>query len=189
MKRNNPLILVIEDEPALRADIADELEHHGYDVLQAANGKEGFSVIEKASPDLIVCDINMPEQNGFELLKQVREAGARFADIPFLFLSALSAPVQVVDGITAGADDYIVKPVDYNLLLAKVKSHFDRNERLIKKWFEERLGAGVGGAVIIAVVIIGVMMALGLVSIVGLYLFKGFLEVEFANDYHLTDFF
>jgi DNA-binding response OmpR family regulator len=189
MKRDKPLILVIEDEPTLRADIADELVHHGYNVLEAADGQEGCTTIEQRQPDLIICDINMPVQNGFELLDRIRELGPRYADVPFLFLSALSAPVQVVDGINAGADDYIVKPVDYELLLAKVRAHFGRNERLIKKWMEERLGVGVGGAVIVAIVIIGMLIFLGLVSIFFLYVLKGFLEVEFSSEYHFTDFF
>lgn len=189
MTRKKPLIVVVEDEPALRADIADELMHNGYDVIEAENGEQGFEAIEQHQPDLVVSDINMPVQNGFQLLEHIRELGPRYADVPFLFLSALSTPVQVVEGIREGADDYITKPVDYDLLMAKIKAHFARNDRLLQKWVEDRLGAGVGGAVLIVIVLIGVLMFLGVVAIAALYLMKGFLDVEFSSTYHFSDFF
>lgn len=189
MKRAKPLIVVVEDEPALRADLVEELTLNGYEVIEARDGREGFKLIEERQPDLVISDINMPVENGFALLKRIRDLGAAYADVPFLFLSALSTPVQVVEGIRVGADDYVTKPVDYDLLKVKIASHFARNERLLHKVLQDRLGLSVGGGALAGVVIVGVLFALGLAALLTLYAFKGLLDINILPDAHLTDFF
>lgn len=188
MKRTTPLIVVVEDEPALRADLAEELRHNGYEVVEAKDGREGFKAIEAYQPDLVVSDINMPVENGFDLLKQIRDLGTTYADVPFLFLSALSTPMQVVEGIKVGADDYVTKPVDYDLLLAKIKSHFARNERLFHKVVEDQLGLKVGGGALAAIVAVGLLLMLGTLAVLALYMFKGMLDINIFSDTHFLDF-
>lgn len=187
MARAKPIIVVVEDEPTLRADIAEELRHHGYTVVEAENGQEGFQAIEKTQPDLVLSDINMPNENGFALVKRIRELGPRYADVPFIFLSALSTPAQVVDGIRIGADDYITKPVDYDLLLVKIKSHLTRNERLLEKWLHDQLGISVGGGVLTTVIVIGVLILLGTIGLLGLYMLKMMFDIDLFKDSHLWD--
>lgn len=189
MARAKPIIVVVEDEPTLRADIAEELRHHGYAVVEAENGKAGFLAIEENQPDLVLSDINMPHENGFALVKKIRELGPRYADVPFIFLSALSTPAQVVDGIRIGADDYITKPVDYDLLLVKIKSHLTRNERLLEKWLHDQLGISIGGGALTGIIIIGVLIILGSLGLLGLYMLKVMFDIDIFKDTHFMDMF
>ena len=124
-------ILCIEDEDALREDIVEELIDEGYQVLSARNGAEGFKIIsENYDLDLVLSDITMPVMNGFELLKQVREHEGAFADVPFVFLSALSDRDQIVEGKRLGADDYVIKPINYDLLFATIAARVRQVERM-----------------------------------------------------------
>src|SRR5690606_29867916 len=107
---NRPVILCVEDEAELRRDLADELRESGYAVIEARNGKEALERLDTIRPDLILCDISMPGLNGFEVLKATQAKASDHADIPFVFLSALADPREVVEGKRLGADDYLVKP-------------------------------------------------------------------------------
>jgi len=115
-------ILCVEDEALLREDIVEELENDGYNVLQAADGREGMEMILKHEPDLVVCDITMPHMNGHELVKMLRDEHSRFADTPFIFLSALADRDDILEGLNIGADDYLTKPIDIDMLLGKIKT-------------------------------------------------------------------
>ncbi len=142
-----PVILCVEDEDDLRRDIADELVEAGYDVIEACNGREALDVLEERRPDLILCDISMPELNGYGVLKIVQTQRPAHADIPFVFLSALGDPREVVTGKRLGADDYLVKPIDYDLLLATVDARLRQIERLREAGTDEM---AVGDALTIA---------------------------------------
>lgn len=121
--KKRALILCVEDEADLRRDITEELIEAGYEVCEACNGETALESITRARPDLILCDISMPgKMNGFDLLNTVKRVGSDHADIPFVFLSALAEPHQVADGKRTGADDYLVKPIDYDLLLATIEA-------------------------------------------------------------------
>ena len=85
-------ILVIDDNEALREDIADFLKMEGFTVIQAADGAEGVQMIQESAPDLVLCDVHMPEMDGFEVLSEVRSLPG-YARLPFLFLTALT-PLQ-----------------------------------------------------------------------------------------------
>ena len=122
-------ILCIEDEAHLREVIVGELEDNGYDVLQAANGREGLEMILTHEPDHVICDITMPNMNGHDLVKTLREKHSQFDDTPFIFLSALADSTDVLDGMRLGADDYLTKPIDFDLLLAKIETNLRRIER------------------------------------------------------------
>jgi DNA-binding NarL/FixJ family response regulator len=124
------VILCVEDEEELRRDIADELAEAGYAVLEARNGAEALDLLGTSRPDLILCDISMPGLNGYEVLKAVQAKGAAYAGIPFVFLSALGDPREIVEGKRLGADDYLVKPIDYDLLLATVHARLRQVRRI-----------------------------------------------------------
>jgi len=127
-----PVILCVEDEIDLRSDIAEELVAAGYEVLQAADGKEATGLLPKRRPDLILCDITMPRMGGYAFLEHVRQHHPELADVPFVFLTALADREAVIDGKNSGADDYLVKPIDYEHLLATIRSRLSQVERMRK---------------------------------------------------------
>ena len=123
-------ILCIEDETLLREDIVEELEDEGYKVFQASDGHEGLKQILSHRPDLVICDITMPRKNGYELLKEVRGEHGISAEMPFIFLSALADKEHVVAGLKLGADNYMTKPVDFDVLRVKVKACLRQVDRI-----------------------------------------------------------
>ncbi len=124
----NPItLLCIDDEPELRMLLVEELEDAGYRVLEAENGEEGLSMILSERPDLVLSDVSMPGMNGFELLATLRrEHPAISARLPFVFLTALGDRDSQIRGRKLGADDYLVKPVDFDLMLATIESRLAR---------------------------------------------------------------
>lgn len=124
------LILVIEDEQALRVDIAEELEEAGYRTCVASDGRQALTLLAEATPDLLLCDITMPGMDGYELLDAVRTRHPKLAAAPFIFLTALAGPNEVIRGKLLGADDYLVKPIDYDLMLATIEAHLRQIKRL-----------------------------------------------------------
>ena len=126
-------ILCIEDEAEIRKLIVDRLANAGYQTVEAANGREGLEAIQKYAPGLVICDVNMPVMNGKELLAELREEHPRFSDMPFIFLSAFADRQDVLTGIQGGADDYITKPIDFELLLATVGARLDQVNRFKAK--------------------------------------------------------
>lgn len=108
------------------------LEYHiqqaGYEVLKAADGEQAFALVLAHSPEVIVSDITMPEMDGIELCKKIRSI-ARFAEIPFIFLTAHGEPDERVRGLRSGADDYIVKPFDIDELIARIDILYDKIQR------------------------------------------------------------
>ena len=115
-------ILCIEDEAQLREEITEGLIEAGYEVVHASDGNEGLEMIRKHSPSLVLSDISMPHKDGFQLLKEIRETYPLFAFMPFIFLSALADKERVLTGLKDGADAYITKPFDFELLLAKIEA-------------------------------------------------------------------
>ncbi|HMK90446.1 MAG TPA: response regulator transcription factor [Methylocystis sp.] len=111
-----PTVLCVEDDADTATLISEELDARGFDVVLAGNGREGWSLLLKSQPDVILCDINMPFMSGFELLEAVTAIAPRFARVPFIFLTALSARNDELKGRRLGADDFIAKPVDFDLL-------------------------------------------------------------------------
>jgi len=109
-------ILCIEDNREAASLITEELIDRGYDIRLARNGQEGFAAILKNPPDLVLCDITMPVMNGFELLERLIALAPRFEHIPFIFLTALSDRDNELKGRTLGADDYVTKPIDFDIL-------------------------------------------------------------------------
>lgn len=122
-------ILCIEDEADIRQDIVEELRDAGYETLEAADGKEGLQAIREHDPDLVLCDITMPVMNGHEVLATLRQKHPEFAETPFVFLTALAQRDDVIAGRKLGVDDYLTKPIDYELLLVTVESRLQQAVR------------------------------------------------------------
>jgi DNA-binding response OmpR family regulator len=124
-------ILCIEDDRETAALIAEELDERGYEVVLAYNGGEGFAAIFKTMPDLILCDINMRVMSGFEVLEHLTRIAPRFGNMPFVFLTALTDRNNELNGRQLGADDYVTKPIDFDVLDAIIKArlvHVARTE-------------------------------------------------------------
>jgi DNA-binding NarL/FixJ family response regulator len=109
-------ILCIEDDRETAALIAEELIDRGYAVTLAHDGREGLAAILKTMPDLVLSDISMPFMSGFELLERLVALAPRFASMPFVFLTALTDRDNELKGRQLGADDYVTKPIDFDLL-------------------------------------------------------------------------
>jgi two-component system, sensor histidine kinase and response regulator len=114
-------ILVIEDEAGLRANVARFLKAEGYEVLLAENGAAGVEAALAQMPNLIVCDITMPEMDGFGVLFSLRE-NVTTSNIPFIFLTASTRTYDRDFGVQLGANDYITKPFKLEQLLAAIKA-------------------------------------------------------------------
>jgi DNA-binding NarL/FixJ family response regulator len=130
-------ILVIEDQPVMRHKTVTILKMEGYDVLEAADGKEGIHLAQEELPDLILCDIMMPECDGYEVLQAVRVNRAT-ATTPFIFLTAKGEKPDVRAGMNLGADDYLVKPTPRAELLEALEARFER-QRLNEERLKEKL--------------------------------------------------
>lgn len=115
-------ILCIDDESELREEFVDFLMDAGHEVMEAHDGHSGFVAIEGKTPDLILCDISMPGMNGMEFLKLFRQKNPTHATIPFIFLTAYGNSDDVLSGLDSGADEYLVKPINFDILIAKVNS-------------------------------------------------------------------
>jgi len=123
-------LMLVDDDPNLILLVKDYLEFRGYDVVTAENGREALDKLEKQLPDLIICDVMMPEMDGYTLVKHVRE-DPRTSWIPVLFLSAKGQSQDRVKGLSTGADVYIVKPFEPEELVAQVESSLKQATRLI----------------------------------------------------------
>ena len=116
-------ILCVEDEKDLRENIAIILENQGYDIVEAGNGQEALDLFEKSRPDLVLSDIDMPIMNGRDMLDSLnKKYGKAIANIPFIFLTAFGQKEDKLKGENLGADSYMVKPIDFDLLLATIDS-------------------------------------------------------------------
>ncbi|MEL7003972.1 MAG: response regulator [Bacteroidota bacterium] len=126
-------ILVIEDNNEIRENISEILELDGYDVVQAANGKDGVTKTLNMQPDLILCDIMMPELDGYGVLHILSKKEST-ASIPFIFLTAKAEKADMRKGMILGADDYLIKPFDDNELLDAIETRFKKSEVLKKSY-------------------------------------------------------
>lgn len=120
-------ILVIEDQAAMRRNIALLLQMEGYEVVSAENGRLGLDLARQARPDLILCDVMMPEMDGYSVVQALRE-DPEHATVPFVFLTAKSDRADLRVGMNFGADDYLTKPVVRDDLLAAVQVRLARAE-------------------------------------------------------------
>jgi DNA-binding NarL/FixJ family response regulator len=123
-------LLLIDDDPNLILLVKDYLEFRGYEVVTADNGKEALNLLSQNLPDMIVCDIMMPEMDGYALIENVRQ-DPRTSWIPVLFLSARGQSQDRIKGLNLGADVYMVKPFEPEELVAQVESSLKQTNRLL----------------------------------------------------------
>ncbi len=119
-KSKKPLLLIVEDNEDFRFYLKDNLRN-AYQVMEAANGNEGWSQIQAVQPDLVVSDIMMPGMNGITLAKKIKN-DPRLSHIPVILLTARAAEEQQLEGYSSGANDYITKPFNFELLQAKIRN-------------------------------------------------------------------
>jgi len=122
-------ILCIEDDAETATLIAEELAERGFAVTVAHDGQEGFAAILRTPPDLVLCDVGMPVMDGFEVLSRLRALAPRFSDVPFVFLTALAQRDTELKGRRLGADDYVTKPVDFDILESIIEARLSRTGR------------------------------------------------------------
>lgn len=132
-------ILVIEDESSIRENIREMLEAEGFEVTEAADGTEGVRKSVEHVPDLVVCDVNMPGMDGFQVLSSLR-ASTDTHHVPFLFLTARADRTSLRRGMELGAEDYLTKPFSRQELLAAVGTRLSRSESLAAT-YRNQLGA------------------------------------------------
>ena len=126
-------ILIIEDNSDIRENISEILELAGYECRTAADGKQGIEMAQSGSPDLIICDIMMPELDGYGVL-HILSKKEETARIPFIFLTAKTERSDMRKGMVMGADDYITKPFDDTELLDAIETRFRKNDLLNKEY-------------------------------------------------------
>ncbi len=126
MKNNrNKLILIIEDETGIADTITYSLETEGFRTFRAATGLEGFRAVKEKAPALIVLDVGLPDINGFDLIRKIRD----LTDLPVVFLTARGEEIDRILGFELGGDDYMVKPFSPRELTVRIKAILRRVER------------------------------------------------------------
>lgn len=118
----SPYILIIDDEQYHLSALTALLDRHGYLTASVYSTGEALEMMRHQVPDLILCDVNMPEQSGIEFCRELR-SHRRFQDVPFVFCSAMTRQQDVEAALAAGACDFVPKPVDVNRLLNSVQNH------------------------------------------------------------------
>lgn len=127
-------IILVEDEAKIARFVQLELVHEGYEVEVTKNGNDGLEAILKKDADLVVLDIMLPGMNGLEVCKKARQAGV---DIPIIMLTAKDDIMDKVTGLDNGADDYMTKPFATAELLARIRVHLSRHQKLVDTIKEE----------------------------------------------------
>jgi DNA-binding response OmpR family regulator len=119
-------VLCIDDEADIRQLLVEELSEAGLSVIEAENGQEGLQKIISEWPDIVICDVSMPVMNGHELMAEIQINHPEFSNIPFIMLTAMADRQNMIMGLESGVDDYITKPLDLELLVAKVRGCANR---------------------------------------------------------------
>jgi len=129
-------ILLIEDHQDVRENTAEILELSNYEVCTAVNGKNGVEVAKLENPDIIICDIMMPEMDGYEVLKHLRKE-TQTASTPFIFLTAKTERTDIRKGMNIGADDYLTKPFEETELLEAIAARLEKHDALRKEYSKD----------------------------------------------------
>jgi DNA-binding response OmpR family regulator len=121
-------VLVIEDDPGIIevVSLCFQLRWSGTNVISAANGRDGVSLVETESPDVVILDIGLPDIDGYQVLREIR----RFSDVPVLMLTVRGEDTDIAKGLELGADDYITKPFSHIELIARVQAVLRRSQGL-----------------------------------------------------------
>ncbi|NNE08459.1 MAG: response regulator [Gemmatimonadetes bacterium] len=124
---SKPVIMIVDDEDAITSSLSYCLQKEGYEVLVAYNGADAIKMVVNRVPDLIVSDIMMPEVDGFEFCRRIRDY-YKTRDIPFIFLTAKTTDRDKVEAVRLGGDDYVTKPFDLQELILKVRRSLEKSE-------------------------------------------------------------
>jgi len=128
-------ILVIEDEPEMRRNSATLLRYRDYEAIEAENGRKGVELARRIKPDLILCDVMMPELDGYGVLQALQQ-DTSLALVPFIFLTAKGEKEDLRSGMNLGADDYLTKPVANNDLVNAIEARLRRYELQVNREFK-----------------------------------------------------
>ncbi|MBN1963986.1 MAG: response regulator transcription factor [Anaerolineae bacterium] len=134
-------ILTVDDDYSMLRMLSDVLAQEGYEVEQAVSGEQALVTLQERTPDLLVLDIQMPGMSGLALCRQLR-ADPRFITLPILFLTGLSQPSAVIEGLDAGGDDYIAKPIVIPIFQARVRALLRRGQAADDSTYEAVLTVG-----------------------------------------------
>jgi two-component system KDP operon response regulator KdpE len=118
-----PTVLIIDDDPMAIQLVAETLRQEDYAVLSAPDGPQGLRAMYEHHPDLIILDVNMPTMDGWTVCQRVREV----SNVPIVMLTARDSPDEMIKGLDLGADDYVTKPFDIKVLLARVRATLRRS--------------------------------------------------------------
>ncbi len=118
-------VLLVEDDPGVRQGLEIALRHLGHQVRSAQTAEQGLALLRSAPTDVVVLDVMLPGMDGFEACRRIRAA----QDVPVIMLTARGDDIDVVAGLEAGADDYVVKPVQPRVLDARIRTVLRRSER------------------------------------------------------------
>lgn len=130
MQKTSATLLIIDDDDVVRASLAAYLEDSGFSVLQASNGQQGLQVFEEHQPDLVICDLRMPQMGGLELIRQVSE---RAPQLPVIVVSGAGVMSDAVEALRLGAADYLIKPLeDLAVLEHSVRRALDRSRLVLE---------------------------------------------------------
>lgn len=182
-------VLIIEDDLALRHDMLCQASEWGHEVLAAGSGRAGFRAIKDWAPDVVLSDVNMPDGSGLDLMRSIRRSGLDSSGMVYFVISSERTSKTAVEALTLGADDYLVKPVSYPILRAKIDSHLRKQSAHTSEIDElSQANAAINGASFAAVFASG-LAVFGLVSILFLYSLKSALGINLFEGVHLGDLF
>lgn len=131
-------ILIVEDDESIRNILKSFIKQHGYNIITAIDGLDGYLKFKEASTDLVILDIMMPGMNGYDLLGKIRG----ISDVPVILLTALGKEKDQSHGFDLEADDYIIKPFSYPILMKRIEAILRRNKKLIAEDKNEILTLG-----------------------------------------------
>lgn len=123
MALERPVVLVVDDEEAVREVVCEKLEQHSFKAIGAGSGREAFAILEEISPNLIILDLRLPDIDGMTICQQIR----RKSRVPIIMLTAMGEEVNRIVGLELGADDYITKPCSLDELVARVRAVLRRS--------------------------------------------------------------
>ena len=129
-------LLIVDDDADLRGAVAEQLQAEDFRAIEAATGREGVRLAEEERPDLVLLDVDLPDMNGRDACRQMREQGVA---APIIMLTAAAADEDTVQGLDAGANDYVTKPYKFSVLLARIRAQLRSHEHSEGAVF--RLGA------------------------------------------------
>lgn len=120
-------VLIVDDLEANRALLERRLEKFGYRILSADGGAAALHILDRETPDVILLDYMMPQMNGLEVLAKIRESGPT-RNIPVIMVTARAEAEAVVEALDSGADDYVTKPIDFDVLRARMETHIEKRK-------------------------------------------------------------